>query len=65
MTYREAIDILRGAVKESHLEGRPHIDLSVVVAPERKRAQEALMWVRTFVARGEVSEAQMKKDLGL
>ena len=65
MTYKEAVNILRFAVKESHLEEQRHIDLSVVTADKRKEAQEALMWVRTFVARGEISEEELKRDLGI
>ena len=65
MSYAEAVDILKSAVKESHLEDRPHIDLSVVSVQEREKTQKALMWVRTYMARGEVSEAQIKRDLGL
>lgn len=65
VTYREAVKVLYNAVKESHLEGQRHIDLSVVTADKRGLAEEALMWLRSYVAKGEVTEIQLKKDLGI
>ena len=65
VTYREAVKILYSAVKESHLDGQRHIDLSVVTADKRGLAEEALMWLRAYVAKGEVTETRLKKDLGI
>ena len=65
MTYKEAVRVLHSAVKESHLDGQRHIDLSVVTADRRGEAVDAMMWVRTYIARGEVTELQLKRIWGL
>ena len=65
MTYEDAVEFLRSAVKESHLDNQRHIDLSVIDADKREKAQKALISVRTYMANGDVKESQVKKDLGL
>lgn len=65
MNLQEAIELLKNAVKESHLDNQPHIDLTLVLAPERPKYEYALMVTRTAVARGEMSEAELKEQLGL
>ena len=65
MTYEKAVEILKCAVKDSHLDDQRHIDLTVVVAEKRAEAEAALISLRTYIARKEVTEAQVKKDLGI
>ncbi len=65
MTYQQAIEILKYAVKDSHLDNQRHIDLTVVGTEKREEAEQALISLRTYMAKQEVSEAQVKKDLGI
>ena len=55
--------MLKCAVKESHLENDRHIDLSVMTADRRVRAETALMWARTYVARGDVTGVPISKKI--
>lgn len=63
--YESAIKKVKLAVKESHLNNQRHIDLSVVIASERAATQEALAFLKAYVMRGEKSDADLKKDLGI
>ena len=65
MTYQRAVEILKYAVKDSHLDNQRHIDLSVIPAEKRDKAEQALITLRTYIAKKEVSESQVKKDLGI
>ena len=64
-TYQLAIEKVKKAVKESHLNNQRHIDLSTVIASERAATQEALAYLKTYVLRGEKSDADLKRDLGI
>jgi hypothetical protein len=59
------IKLLKNAVKYSHLDRQKHIDLSVTMASERPRYEEALMQLRLAVRDGLLSEEDLKKKLGL
>lgn len=61
----EAISLLKNAVKDSHLDRQKHIDLSLVMAPDRPRYEEALRTTRLAILHGLVTEEDLKKRLGL
>ena len=65
MDLEAAIKLLKNAVKESHLPGQKHIDLSLVQAGERARYEKALMITRQEVIKGTLSEDDLKTRLGL
>ncbi len=65
MDLDSAIELLKNAVKYSHLENQKHIDLSLVDAQERHRYEKALMYCRAKVAQGELSEEELHNRLGL
>ena len=65
LTYEEAVNLLRKIVKHSHLDNQKHIDLSLALAPDRVKYQEAMVVVQESVAKGERTEEELKHDLGL
>lgn len=65
MELNAAITLLKNAVKESHLPGQKHIDLSLVQANERAEYERALMFCRQEVIKGTLSEEDLKTRLGL
>jgi len=65
MNLEEAIDLLKNAVKESHIDNQKHIDLSLVDAQERLVYEKALMFCQAYVARGEITDEELKGRLGL
>lgn len=60
-----SIELLKKVVKDSHLDRQKHLDLSLVMATDRARYQEALRTVRLAVKDGHLSEDELKKRLGL
>ena len=64
-TYEQAIEIVKKAVKESHLDNQRHIDLSVVNAEFRLETQNALAYLQSLVMRGQIEDDQLKRDLGI
>ena len=65
MELDQAIDLLKNAVKTSHLPGQKHIDLSLVQADERADYEKALMICRSQVIAGTLTEQDLKLRLGL
>lgn len=65
MTYEQAVELLRKAVKFSTIKNQKHIDLSLVNAPDLPKYQDALVVVKTAVVKGKKTEAEMNSDLGL
>lgn len=65
MNIDEAIELLKNAVKESHIEGQKHIDLSLVDAGERLSYEKALVLCRSQVAQGKLTDEELKTRLGL
>ncbi|MCR9206105.1 MAG: hypothetical protein NXH75_16090 [Halobacteriovoraceae bacterium] len=65
MDLNKAIEMLRNAVKDSHLNNQKHIDLSLVDASERADYEKALMYCQASVARGELTDEELKSRLGL
>ncbi|MBT3586279.1 MAG: hypothetical protein HN509_15335 [Halobacteriovoraceae bacterium] len=65
MTFDQAVSLLRNAVKESHIKNQRHLDLSLIKADERDQYKFALMKVNHSVAKGDLSEADLKNLLGL
>ena len=65
MTYQQAVELLRKAVKMSNIKNQKHIDFSLVNAPDLPKYQDALMVVKSAVVKGEKTEAEMNSDLGL
>lgn len=65
MTLEESINLLKNAVKYSEVKDQKHIDLSVCVARDRPRFQEAMMIVNLEVEKGTLSQDELKHRLGL
>lgn len=65
MEIEKAISLLKKAVKESHIDGQKHIDLTLVDAQERPQYEKALMHCRAKVAQGELTESDLRTRLGL
>lgn len=65
MNLEEAINLLKNAVKESHIENQKHIDLSLVDASVRADYEKALMICRAAVAQQQLSDDDLKSRLGL
>lgn len=65
MELNQAIELLRNAVKDSHLDNQKHIDLSLVDASERAIYERALMICQAHVAQGHLSDDELKTRLGL
>jgi len=65
MNLDQAIDLVKKAVKESHLVGQKHVDLSLVDASERAEVEKALMYCQANVAQGVISQEDLKTRLGL
>ena len=60
-----AVYKLKDLVKESHIKGQKHIDLSLANAYDRDTYQEALLISRLAVENGEINEQELKELLGL
>ena len=65
MNLDEAQELLKNAVKQSHLGNQPHIDLTLVSAQERPRYQYALMLVTKAIREGELDDKDFKHRVGL
>ena len=65
MTLDQALELLKGIVKESHLDNQPHLDLSLISASERYEYQKALMIMKEAIAQEQISEAEVKETLGI
>ncbi len=65
MSLDEAIVLLKNAVKESNVKKQPHIDLTLVDAPERSKYQLALFITQNAVKNNIISETELKTKLGL
>lgn len=61
----QAIELLKLAVKDSHLKNQKFIDLTVPMAQDRAKFQRALAVVETYKKAGKISEAELKKRLGI
>ena len=64
-TLNEAIDFLKPFVKYSEVKNQKHIDLSLCLANDRIIGQNALVITRLAVEKGEITEDQLKTQLGL
>ncbi len=65
MTLEEAINLLKNAVKDSHLNNQKHIDLTLVDASVRSEYEKAMMVCRSQVAQGLISDDDLNARLGL
>ncbi len=65
MTLDQAIDLLKKAVKDSHLDNQKHIDLTLVDASVRADYEKALMVCQANVAQGHLTDDELKIRLGL
>lgn len=61
----DAINLLKNAVKESHVKHHRHIDLTIPMAHERPEYEKALALARSYVAAGKIDDKDLKKRLGL
>ena len=65
MTYQESVTLLKNIVKNSHLDNQKHIDLTMCQADQRPKYQLALLVAQTEIKKGNVTETEFKKELGL
>lgn len=65
MNVEDAIKLVKRAVKNSHINNQPHIDLSVCTADKRADTQEALVFLQAEVAKGNMTDNELKEKLGL
>jgi hypothetical protein len=65
LSLNEAIDFLKRFVKYSEVKNQKHIDLSLALANDRIIGLNALVVTRTAVEKGEITEDQLKAQLGL
>ena len=65
MSLDEAITHLKRAVKYSEVKDQKHIDLSLCIAPDRPRFQDALIVTRLEVQKGSITEDELKSRLGI
>jgi hypothetical protein len=62
---KNAITLLKKAVKYSHLDNQKHLDLTVINANIRFEYQKALVTIQNAIKNGEKTEAEIKQELGL
>mgnify|MGYP007063396158 CR=1 FL=1 len=62
---KKAVDLLKNAVKDSHLNNQKHIDLSLIDAKARIDYQKALVVVQNAIKNGDKTETEIKHELGL
>lgn len=65
MTFEEAIELLKKAVKESNIKNQPHIDLSLVNADDRPSYEKALVIANAEVLKGTLTKTELISKLGL
>ena len=65
MDFNKAMAILKKTVGESHLEGMPYLNFMRVPADQRAVCEQAMAVVQSAVARGELTQEELKKKLGL
>jgi len=65
MNFEQAVELLKNAVKYSHIDGQKHIDLTLVDASVRPEYQKALAICRAQVAQSLISDEELKNLLGL
>lgn len=65
MTFEQAIDLLKKAVKESNIKNQPHIDLSLANAEDRPSFEKALVIANAEVLKGTLTKAELLSKLGL
>lgn len=65
LSLTDAVELLKNAVKESHIDHQKHLDLSLIDAGKRIDYQKALMVVQSAVARGEIKQSEVNSQLGL
>ena len=63
MEFDEAIEILRGAVGDSHLEGQPYINFTLIPADKHPRYHQAMAVVQSAVARGDLTQDELLVQL--
>ena len=63
--FELAVTLLKQAVKQSHLDNQPHIDLTLVDASRRAEFEEALAQVNKAVIQGAITRPALLKLLGL
>jgi len=59
------INLLKDLVKESHIKGQMHLDMSLAPAKRIEEYQKAIARMRERVISGDISEGEMKEALGL
>lgn len=65
MQLEAAIKTVKKYVKMSAVENQPHIDLTLVDALERAEVEKALVALKMYVKKGDISDADLNHELGL
>jgi hypothetical protein len=65
MNIEDAIKLVKRVVKDSHLNNQRHVDLSLCTADKRADTQEALVFLQAQVAKGKMTDEELKEKLGL
>ena len=61
----EHFEVLKNAVKQSHLNNQPHLDLTIIPASQRLHYQKSLIIINDAISKGHISEDEVKAILGL
>lgn len=61
----DSIKLLKNIVNNSHIKNQKFIDLNLVSATEKPKYQEALLYTRTLIEHGELTQEELKVRLGL
>lgn len=65
MNFEDAVELLKNAVKFSHIDDQKHIDLTLVDASQRSTYQNALVIVNRMVLDGKMTREELRHALGL
>lgn len=62
---KQAIELLKDLVKESHIKGQKHIDFSLANSNELESYKQAMAKVIESVRNEELTDQELKESLGL
>ena len=63
MEFDEAVEILRGAVGDSHLSDQPYVNFALIPADKHPRYHKAMAVVCSAVAKGEITQEKLLEQL--
>ena len=65
MHFDSAIEILKGAVGDSHLEGMPYVNFALIPAKKHPLYHQAMAVVQSAVTRGDITQEELLTQLGI